>query len=235
MPRFKIGIVLLFIACAAAAIIAGHSLVEISPQQVKFWLLHAGAWAPILYIFLYVIATVLVFPSTPLNMLGGAIFGLWFGLVWTSFAAIVAAIVSFVFARTLGREAVAKRLAGRWQAMDVGMRQGGVSYMFAIRMVPMMPYGLVNFAAGLTSVRFRDYVVGTALGTVPTIFPYVLLGCYGLKAIKTGELLPVAGALALVGLLVAGSTWYRRHSAFTKERKGGLSVPFFKRFQSRDF
>jgi uncharacterized membrane protein YdjX (TVP38/TMEM64 family) len=207
-------IFLLTVVCIAATGLAVYLLGGIEPANIQAWLKSAGIWAPIIYIGLYIVATVLVLPSTALNLTGGAIFGPWLGTVWTSLAAIIAAIVSFAFTRTVGREAVAKRLAGRWQAMDAEVRRGAVFYMFAIRLVPIMPYGLVNFAAGLTSVTFKDYVLGTTLGTVPSVLPFVLLGSLGLSAIRTGAILPLLGALGLTGILVAGSTWYRRRRTF---------------------
>lgn len=197
------------------------------PSQIQTWLKAAGFWAPVIYVWLYVVATMLVLPSTALNLTGGAIFGFWLGIAWTSIGAIIAALVAFAFTRTIGRAVVANQLAGRWQAMDAEVRRGGLFYMFAIRLVPIMPYGLVNFAAGLTSVSFRDYVVGTVLGTVPSVLPFVLLGSSGLKAFRTGDVLPLVGALALTGVLVAGSTWYRRHHAFPARviKVLGLSQP----------
>ncbi|MEA5504380.1 TVP38/TMEM64 family protein [Halotia wernerae UHCC 0503] len=189
----------------------------IDPTQIEVWLKSAGIWAPIIYIFLYIVATVLILPSTALNLTGGAIFGPVLGILWTSLAAIIAAIVSFTFTRTVGREAVAKRLAGKWQAMDAEVYRGGLFYIFAIRLVAIMPYGLVNFTAGLTSVSFKDYVLGTALGTVPGVLPFVLLGSYGLKALRTGDFLPLMGALSLTGMLVAAATWYRHRRTFPKK------------------
>lgn len=214
MLNFKTGVFLLTVVCIVATGLAVYLLGGVDPAQIQVWLKAAGIWAPIIYIALYIVATVLVLPSTALNLTGGAIFGPWLGTVWTSIGAIVAAIVSFMFTRTVGREAIAQRLAGRWQAMDAEVRRGGLFYMFAIRLVPIMPYGLVNFAAGLTSISFKDYVVGTTLGTVPSVLPFVLLGSSGLKALRTGDVLPLVGALALTGLLVAGSTWYRRRRTF---------------------
>ena len=196
--------------CLVATGLAIYLLGGINPEQLQLWLKQAGIWAPIIYIAIYTIATILVMPSTALNLTGGAIFGPWLGTLWTSIGAIVAAIVAFIFARTSGREFVARKLAGKWQAMDAEIQQGGLFYMFAIRLLPIIPYGLVNFAAGLTSIRFRDYLLGTILGTVPGILPFVLLGSSGLQAIRTGDVLPLVGALALTGILVAGATWYRR-------------------------
>ncbi len=204
-----IHLILLGVCVAATAIAlawAGH----LDPAQVQAELRAAGIWAPIVYLMLYVIATLLVLPSTALNLTGGAIFGPVGGVVWTSLGAIIAAAIAFAVARTVGRKAIARRLAGRWQAMDTEIRQGAVFYMFAVRLVPILPYGLVNFAAGLTSIRFRDYLLGTAIGTVPSVLPFVLLGSTGVQAVQTGQIVPLLGALALTGILVGGSTWYRR-------------------------
>ncbi len=208
--NFKIGIFFLTVFCIAITALAVYLLGGIDPTQLQAWLKQAGAWAPIIYTAVYTLATVLILPSTPLNLTGGAIFGLWWGTLWTSIAAVIAAIVAFAFTRTVGREMVAQKLAGRWQAMDAEVRQGGLFYMFAIRLLPIIPYGLVNFAAGLTSIRFRDYLLGTILGTVPGVLPFVMIGSFGLQAVRTGDFLPLAGALGLTGLLIGAATWYRR-------------------------
>lgn len=208
--KAKNSIIILTVICILATGITFYWLGGIETTQIEAWLEEAGIWAPILYIIIYVVATLLILPSTALNLAGGAIFGGVFGTIWTSIAAMLAAIVAFAFTRTVGRELVAKRLAGKWQAMDAELSQGGLFYLFAIRLLPIIPYGLVNFAAGLTSVSFKDYCLGTALGTVPGVLPFVLLGSSGLQALKTGDLLPLIGALALIGMLVGVATWYRR-------------------------
>jgi uncharacterized membrane protein YdjX (TVP38/TMEM64 family) len=215
--NFKSGIFLLTVFCIIVTGLAVFLLGGIDSAQLQARLNQAGIWAPIIYIALYTAATVLVLPSTALNLTGGAIFGPWLGTLWTSIAAVIAAVVAFAFTRTVGRDLVARRLAGRWQAMDAEMLQGGLFYMFAIRLLPIIPYGLVNFAAGLTSIQFRDYLLGTILGTVPGVLPFVMLGSSGLQAMRTGDFLPLIGALCLTGLLVGGATWYRRRRQSPQE------------------
>ena len=210
MLNFKSGVFLLTVVCIIATGVGVYLLGGIDQAQLQTWLRQAGVWAPVTYIFLYTIGTILILPSTPLNLSGGAIFGAWLGTLWTTIAAVIAAVVAFAFTRTVGRDVVARKFAGRWEAMDAEMRQGGLFYMFAIRLLPIIPYGLVNFAAGLTSIRFRDYFLGTLLGTVPGVLPFVLLGSSGLQALRTGDVLPLMGALGLTGILVGGATWYRR-------------------------
>lgn len=200
---------LLTLFSLGGAAIALFALQAIHPQQIQIWVQRAGPGAPLLYVGLYVVATLLILPSTALNLAGGAVFGPWLGTLWTSVAALIAAVVAFVVARTIGRNWFAQRLAGRWQTLDAEIRLGGLFYMFAVRLLPILPYGFVNFAAGLTAVKFKDYLLGTALGTVPGILPFVLLGSSGLTAVTTGNLLPLLVSLALIGLLVAGATWYR--------------------------
>jgi uncharacterized membrane protein YdjX (TVP38/TMEM64 family) len=207
--NFKSGIFLLTLICIVATGVGVYLLGGIDQAQLQAWLKQAGIWAPLIYIALYTLGTILILPSTPLNLSGGAIFGAWWGTLWTSVAAVIAAVVAFAFTRTVGRDIVARKFAGRWEAMDAEMRQGGLFYMFAIRLLPIIPYGLVNFAAGLTSIRFKDYLIGTVLGTVPGILPFVMMGS-GLRALKSGDVLPLMGALGLTGLLVGGATWYRR-------------------------
>ncbi|WP_246198851.1 TVP38/TMEM64 family protein [Sodalinema gerasimenkoae] len=206
--RRRLGRWLLLVLLVTAVMVYGLGKLEM--EVMRAWLEEAGWWAPVLYLLLYSLGTLLLLPSTPLNLTGGALFGTAWGTVWTSLGAILAAILAFGISRHLGRGAIAKRLGGRWQALDAELQQGGVFYLFAIRLLPIIPYGLVNIAAGLSSISLRDYLLGTALGTVPGIFPIVLLGSAGVQALETGEILPLFGALSLMGLLMLGATLYRR-------------------------
>ncbi|MGD1949504.1 MAG: TVP38/TMEM64 family protein [Leptolyngbyaceae cyanobacterium] len=204
------------LVCIIATGVAMASLGGMDSAWLQTTLDRAGIWGPIIYIVIYTVATVLVLPSTVLNLAGGALFGPWLGSLWTTIAALVAAIVAFGFTRTIGRELVEKRLAGYWQTLDAEICNGGMGYMFSIRLLPVIPYGLVNFAAGLTSITWRDYLVGTALGTLPGVLPFVLLGSSGLTLSQTGDLIPLVVALTLIGMLVGGATWYRRRRALPK-------------------
>lgn len=201
--------VLLTLICMLATGLTLLAIGKLDPAQIQVIVNRAGIWGPICYILVYIIATMLVLPSTALNLTGGGLFGPLLGTVWTSLAAVIAAVVAFYFSRTMGRERIAQRLAGRWQKMDIEIEQGGLFYIFAIRLVPIMPYGLVNFAAGLTSIRFQDFLMGTILGTVPSVLPFVLLGSSSIQALHSGNISALVGALALTGLLVVGSTYWR--------------------------
>jgi uncharacterized membrane protein YdjX (TVP38/TMEM64 family) len=209
MSKMKRNILLLTIVCMALAALAGYSLGWLNPAHAQGLIRSAGLWAPLLYVALYLVATSLLLPSTPLNISGGILFGLGFGMLWTGIAAIVAAAVTFAFARTLGQAVIRQKLVGRWQAMDAEVRRGAKVYMFAVRLLPIIPNGLINYGAGVTSISFRDYMIGTVPGTLLGILPPVLIGSSGIKAMKTGDVIPLVAAMGLTGLLIAGARWYR--------------------------
>jgi uncharacterized membrane protein YdjX (TVP38/TMEM64 family) len=178
--------VLLAVVCLLLTWLSVHALGGYKPAQLQTLIQKVGVWGPLGYIALYAVGTLALLPSTPLNISGGLLFGPGWGIVWTSVGAVVAAAIAFLFSRTVGRPTMEKRLAGRWQTMDAEIHRGGLFYMFAIRLIPVMPYGIVNFAAGLTSIRFRDFLIGTILGTVPSVLPFVLVGSSSFKALTTG-------------------------------------------------
>ncbi|MBC6477185.1 MAG: TVP38/TMEM64 family protein [Hormoscilla sp. GM7CHS1pb] len=206
--KLKITILLIISVSIIATTVGIMLLGGIDEARIQSYIEKAGIWSPIIYIVLYTIATLFVLPSTPLNMSGGAIFGFWLGTLWTLIAAVMAAVIAFVFTRTVGREFIANKLAGRWEQIDIEVAQGGLFYIFAIRLQAIIPYAIVNFAAGLTSISFRDYLLGTILGTVPGILPFVMMGS-GLQSLQRGNIVPLISALTLTGILIGGSAWYR--------------------------
>jgi uncharacterized membrane protein YdjX (TVP38/TMEM64 family) len=117
--------------------------------------------------------------------------------------------MAFAFARTLGQAMIRQKMAGKWQAIDAEVGRGAKLYMFAVRLLPIIPNGLINYSAGVTSISFRDYMIGSVPGTVLGILPPVLIGSSGMKAMRTGDVVPLVVALGLTGLLIAGATWYR--------------------------
>jgi len=202
-------LIILTLICIVISGIAFFFMGGIHPDILKNILTKLGIFAPILYIFIYILGTILLLPSTPLNLSGGLIFGFWFGLMWTSIAAIVAAMISFAYSRYLGRNWVKKRFGIHLQRLDKQIKNGGMGYIFAIRLLPLIPYGIVNLGAGLTSIKGKDYLIGTILGTIPGILPFVMMGA-GFSSLGKGDMLTITISLGLTGLLIGGATWYKK-------------------------
>jgi len=213
----------LFIA-SAITIVFFYQLRQIDLLSLRSLIASTGFLAPLIYIILYCISTLFLMPSTPLNLMGGILFGAIWGTLWTSVAALLIALICFALTREFAQDWVSQRFAPRlaeplakqWRSLNTEIEEEGIAYLFALRLLPIFPYGLVNFGAGLTSIRYRDYIIGTTLGIVPGIFPFVWLGSLGVQAISTGEILPVLLPLLLIGLLIGGSTGYQRRKARNK-------------------
>ncbi|MEJ7713277.1 MAG: VTT domain-containing protein [Pyrinomonadaceae bacterium] len=135
----KQSILLLAVICVVATALVVRVLGLIDQTELQAFIERAGIWAPVVYIAVYIVATSLLLPSTALNVTGGALFGPLWGVVWTSIGAILAAIISFLFTRTIGYEMVNRKFGNRWLSMHEEVRRNGLSYIFAIRLLPIFP------------------------------------------------------------------------------------------------
>jgi len=165
----------------------------------------AGAWGPALYFATYVALALIPCPKALLTAAGGALFGLWAGAGLALSAALVGALVSFAVGRLLGRDAVDRLTRGRLARVDELLRGHGLAAVLVVRLVPLVPFLAINYAAGLSGVRLRHYVVGSAFGMVPGSLAYAALGAYG-----TNPWGLAAAVSALVVLVVGGGWWARR-------------------------
>jgi uncharacterized membrane protein YdjX (TVP38/TMEM64 family) len=168
----------------------------------------AGPWGPILFFTLYAGLALIPCPKAPLTAAGGALFGLWAGAGLSLAGALVGAIVSFGAGRLLGREAVDRLIRGRLARVDALLADHGLSAVLVVRLVPLVPFIAINYASGLSGVRFGHYVVGSAVGMVPGSLAYAALGAYG-----TNPWGLAAAGSALIILVVGGSWWARRLEA----------------------
>ena len=208
MTKKALYFLILFSIAAVAAIFYGVGKSELLALQSQ--ISATGFWAPLIYIFVYALATAFILPSTVLNLAGGALFGVCWGMLWTSLAAIGSAIFTFWVTRLWVRRWIQNHLNQRFKLLDKEISNGGFGYLFAVRLLPVIPYGIVNYSAGMTSVAFRDYLTSTTLGTVLGLLPFVLLGDSGVEAMTTGQAWRILLPMTLVGCLIIGATWSKR-------------------------
>ena len=168
----------------------------------------AGVWGPALFFALYAGLALIPVPKAVLTAAGGALFGLWAGAALSLSGALVGAVMSFGVGRLLGREAVDRLIRGRLARVDALLADHGLSAVLIVRLVPLVPYLAINYASGLSGVKFRHYVLGSALGMVPGSLAYAALGAYG-----TNPWGLAAAGSALIILVVSGSWWARRLNA----------------------
>ena len=129
------------------------------------------------YFLVYVAATALSIPgSVVITLVGGAIFGLWWGTLLVSFASTIGATLAFLSARLLLRDWVQSRFGNSLKAINAGMEKDGNFYLFSLRIVPIFPFFLVNLVMGLTPIRVVPYFVISQLGMLMATIIYVNAG-----------------------------------------------------------
>lgn len=162
------------------------------------------ALAIALYALIYVAAASLSVPGAALlNIAGGALFGFWIGLVAASFASSVGALLAMLVARFLLRDFVQVRFAERLATVNAGIERDGAFYLFALRLLPIFPYFMINLVMGLTQMRAFTYYWVSQLGMLAAIAVYVNLGTQ-LAQVETlsGALsVELLASLALLGVL----------------------------------
>ena len=164
-------------AVAAALLVAfGRSLAGYVPAFAE-WVARLGAWGPVVFILGYVVAAVAFVSGSLLTLAAGALFGLVRGTLYVLVAATLGAPAAFLVSRYVVRAAIERRLRGdpRFAAIDAAVAANGRKVVFLLRLSPVLPYTLMNYALGLTRVRFADYVVAS-VGMLPGTLLYVYYG-----------------------------------------------------------
>jgi uncharacterized membrane protein YdjX (TVP38/TMEM64 family) len=168
------------LALAAAALIA----LSLVGRQLGGFVVEAarriealGAWAPLAFVAAYALAAIALVPGSVLTLAGGAIFGLLRGTLYVFAGATLGACGAFLVARYLARGAVERKLAAhpRFAAIDRAVAREGRKIVFLLRLSPLFPFSLLNYALGLTRVRFADFAVAS-LGMLPGTILYVYYG-----------------------------------------------------------
>jgi uncharacterized membrane protein YdjX (TVP38/TMEM64 family) len=164
---------------AVALVAALLALRELGGPVLRFaaWVEGLGAWGPAVFIAGYVVATVALLPGSLLTLAAGALFGLTGGVAWVFVGAVLGSSAAFLVSRYVARAAVERRLGGqpRFAAVDRAIGREGRKIVFLLRLSPLFPFSLLNYALGLTRVRFADYLVAS-VGMLPGTFLYVYYG-----------------------------------------------------------
>jgi len=138
----------------------------------------AGAAGAVLYGAIYAVATVLWIPGSLLTIGAGFVYGLAGGTMVVLPSAVVGATLAFVIGRFVARDWVRARVSGhaRMAAVHAAIGEHGFSIVLLLRLSPLFPFVLLNYALGLTDVKLREYVLASAVGMIPGTFLFVYLG-----------------------------------------------------------
>ncbi|GAA1346925.1 TVP38/TMEM64 family protein [Arthrobacter roseus] len=200
-PVRRLILLLLFVAAAAVVVL----LVPIPEvEQLRGMTERAGWWAPAAFVLGYAALTLAPVPKNVLSIGAGVLFGFSAALAVVYIGAMLGAAAAFWLGRVLGRDAVEKLTGTRVEKVDEVLRRRGFVAVIGVRLVPVLPFTAINYSAGLTSLGWRSYMLGTGLGILPGAISFVALGAFGLDfGWQTSLAAGVLGALTLVGLIYA--------------------------------
>ncbi len=170
------------------------------------WLAGAGVMAPLLFIGIYAISTVLLLPGSVLTIAGGVLFGPIWGTFYNLTGATIGATMAFLIARYLASDLVSRKTGGWLRQLVEGVEAEGWRFVAFVRLVPLFPFNLLNYALGLTRISLFHYVVTSYVCMLPGAIAYTYLGYAGRNAVAGGEgmikkALLGLGLLALVAFL----------------------------------
>ncbi len=196
------------LAAIAALVFLGRKLGAYVPAFAA-WVDGLGPWGPVVFVLGYAAATVAFIPGSLLTLAAGAIFGLARGTAYTFVAASLGAGLAFLVARYLARGFVERRLEAhpRFRAIDRAVAAQGFKIVSLLRLAPVFPFNLLNYALGLTRVRFAHYLAAS-IAMLPGTFLYVYYGAAlgSLAAVAGGaEVERGAGYWAIFGLGLAAT------------------------------
>lgn len=159
----------------------------LTPQQLQQALQQTGGWAPVLYVGLFILLPTFFFPVAVLALAGGLLFGLWWGSVYTFIGAVLNCALMFLLARYVGRSQVQRlveqKLSPQWQRrLQMADGKEGFLLLIILRLIPAVPYNLINYTFGLTGISFSSYLLASAIGIIPGTFAFINIGDKTLEA-----------------------------------------------------
>lgn len=142
------------------------------------WAKGMGAAGGAIYALFYILGTALFFPGLPLTLGAGFLYGAIIGTLVVSPASVAGATLAFLIARYVARDWVTRRLKKYPQAaaIDRAIEKNGFKAVVLLRLQPVLPFNILNYALGLTSIRLRDYMLASWIGMFPATVLYVYLG-----------------------------------------------------------
>ena len=173
IPWLAAGTGFILLSCYLAA--------AVTPQQLQQLLKNLGPLAAAGYIVLFAVLPAFFFPVAVLALAGGLMFGLVRGSLYTFVGAIINCTLMFLMARYIGREQiralVRRKLPLQWQKRLEGLGgKEGALLLIILRLIPAIPYNLINYAFGLTEMRLSAYLLFSAIGIIPGTLAFINIG-----------------------------------------------------------
>lgn len=167
----------------AGIIIFGYAFLRFSRcseyldhERLKTFIASWGESAPLIFIGISAFRPIILFPASILTVVAGLLFGSITGTIYAVFGSTLGAVVAYFFSKLLGSGFVHLLFGNQLLRIESPLHEQGVRIIFFLRLIPIIPFDMVNYASGLVKVNFLNYLTGTFLGLIPATFAYTFLG-----------------------------------------------------------
>ena len=192
---------------------------RLSAGALTAWVGQFGILAPLAFIACYMVATVFFLPGLLFTLAGGALFGPVYGTLYNLTGATLGATLAFLTARYIAQDWVAQRAGHRLRALVEGVEREGWRFVAFVRLVPLFPFNLLNYALGLTRIRLSHYIIASFIFMAPGGAAYTYLGYAGRELAAGGEDVIRTSLLALA--VVATIAFLSRVILRLRRHRGG--------------
>jgi uncharacterized membrane protein YdjX (TVP38/TMEM64 family) len=167
-------------------------------NYMKKFVLGYGRFAEVIIILIFIVKPICVlFPSNILSILAGSIFGFWEALILSIIGWFLSATISFLLARKFGQTFVNKVLKGKALKLDDDIEKHGFKIMLIMRLSCVFPYDALSYGAGLTKMRYIDFILATMIGVAPSIIAYAVIG-KNIGNVTSNSYLEIAASIIIV-------------------------------------
>ena len=157
-------------------------------ENITNFLEQYGIFAPLIFIFIYALATVLFLPGLILTILAGVLFGPILGTISAITGATIGASLAFLNARYIANEKIENLIEGsKLEFIKKSVEEEGWKFVAFTRLVPLFPFNLLNYSFGLTNIKLREYIWSSFIFMLPGTFAYVYLGFTSTEILNGGD------------------------------------------------
>jgi len=194
--------------------------INISPKFIQVWILSFGVFAPIIYIVIYTVRPLILFPASVLSLSAGLAFGAFWGTIYTLIGATGGAVLSFLVAGRLGHKLKNKTWDGKAKIIQEQLKKNGFIYVLLLRLIPIFNFDMISYLAGISNVRLLHFTLATLLGIIPGTFAYNFLGSSLVNGNMTILILSILVFLIVTIIPLVLSKRLRKKLGFGSQHKG---------------
>lgn len=187
---------------------------NINSKDIQAYVSSFGKLAPLVYIIMFALVPLTLFPDSVLAIGGGLIFGLFKGYIYTLIGALIGASLSFYISRKLGRNFVKKLTKEKLDGIESMINSKGFFVVLMLRLIPLFPFDIISYGAGLTSIKYKDFLLATIIGTIPGILVFTNIGAQSVNIGSNGFYMSI---MALILLVIASIFLKNKFMSFSKK------------------